>query len=194
MQEDNLQKKDRLEIFKYNVLLSALLFLASTYYLGFSTKYYSFTEYTISQMSYFLNGRTLSFFNFLFFFKCILDLGFTMYVFKKFEGKLNLFTSAVWLIAVLTFGLLGFFPVSQFFYIHWFFAICLFLFWTISEHAMAKITGDTGFLWFSNRLIVVQVTVAAVFIVSGFINAIFETIYFLMVFLWLTVFVNKYLN
>ncbi len=187
------EKKERIEIFKYNVILSALIFMGSTIYLSNQLPDYSFSKYTISQMSYFLNPGQLSFFNLLFIIKCLLDLSFTYYVFKKFELKLNAFTSIVWLVAVLSFGLIGFFPVNKFFAIHWILAGALILSWTISEHVFAKITRSESFLFLSNNLILIQITTIVLFFAFNQINAIFEIIYFLLALFWQAVFIGRYL-
>ena len=100
---------NRLTIFKYNAILSILFFLSSTFYLGIQIKNYSFTDYTISQMSYFLSKDQLSIFNLLFFIKCFLDLSFAYYIFKFYNLRLKTLPAAVLLVAILSFGLLGFF-------------------------------------------------------------------------------------
>lgn len=191
--EPQQERKNRLEIFKYNAILSALFFLGSTFYLGGQLSDYSFTKFTISQMSYFLNPNQLSFFNLLFIIKSLLDLSFTAYVFKKFELKLNALTSAVWLIAVLSFGLIGFFPVNKFFLIHWLLAGSLFIFWTISEHVFARLTKSKGFLYLSNNLILIQLVTIILFFAFNQINAIFEIIYFLLALFWQVIFISRYL-
>lgn len=186
--------KNRLSIFKYNAILSALLFISSSFYLGVGLKNFSFSKYTISQMSYFLDNGQLSFFNFLFFIKCLLDLSFTFYVFREFKTKLNIVTKIIWLLAVLSFGLIGFFPENKFYLIHWSVAACIFLFWTISEHFMAKITGSNRFVYFSNNLIFIQFTLIFLAFSLNWVNAIFETVYFLLVFLWLLIFIGVYMK
>jgi len=191
--EPQQERKNKLEIFKYNAILSALFFLGSTFYLSGQLPNYNFTKYTISQMSYFLNSNQLSFFNLLFIIKSLLDLSFTAYVFKKFELKLNALTSAIWLIAVLSFGLIGFFPVNKFFVIHWLLAGGLFIFWTISEHVFAKLTKSKGFLYLSNNLILIQAIIILLFFTFSKINAIFEIIYFLLALFWQVVFIGRYL-
>lgn len=194
METDNHQeKKSWIEVFKYNAILSAIFFLTSTFFLGSNIPNYSFTKYTISQMSYFLNPNQLSFFNLLFIVKCIIDLSFTYFVFKKFRLKLNALTSVVWIIAVLSFGLIGFFPVHKFFILHWFLAGCLFLFWTLSEYIFAKITKDNGFVLFSNNLILVQISTMILFFSFNQINAIFEIVYFILALIWQIIFIGKYL-
>ena len=186
--------QNRLKIFKYNAILSALFFLISTVYLSGKIPQYSFSQYTISQMSYFLNNSQLSFFNLLFFIKFFLDLSFTSYVFKRFQLKFFNPTSIVWLMAVLSFGLIGFFPENRFPIFHWIIAGGIFLFWTISEHTLARITRSEGFLYFSNNLILVQLIIIVLFFAFNQINAIFEIIYFLLVFLWQIIFISRYLK
>ena len=188
------QSKNRLTIFKYNAILSILFFLSSTFYLGVQTKNYSFTDYTISQMSYFLSKGQLSIFNFLFFIKCFLDLSFTYYVFKFYNLRLRTFTAAVWLVAVLSFGLLGFFPANQFRFIHILIFITTFFTWTFSQFALARLTNDENFIKFSKNLILIQSVVANIFLFFNYFNAISETIYCLLIFLWLAIFISKYLK
>ena len=186
-------KKSRIEIFKYNAILSALFFLASTFYFGSKIPNYDLSKYTISQISFFLADNQLPFFNLVFIIKCILDLSFTYYVFKKYELKLNTVTSIVWLIAVLSFGLIGFFPENKFQVIHWIIASCIFLFFTISEHIFAKLTKHEGFEYFSNNLIVIQLLIVMLFFAFSKINGIFEIIYFLLVFIWQIIFISRFL-
>lgn len=187
------KKNNRIEIFKYNAILSALFFLTSTLYLGSKIPNYDLSKYTISQISFFLNDYQLSFFNLIFIIKCVLDLSFTYYVFKKYELKLKTITSIIWLIAVLSFGLIGFFPESKFRIAHWVIASCIFLFFTISEHVFAKLTKHEGFEYFSNNLIIIQFLVVILFFTFSKINGIFEIIYFLLVFFWQLIFISRFL-
>jgi len=191
MEEDN--KKSKLEIFKYNVILSALFFLASTIYLGSKIPNYDLSKYTISEISFFLNDKQLPFFNLIFIVKCIIDLSFTFYVFKKFKLKLISFTAFIWLTAFLSFGLIGFFPESKFKIIHWFIAGCVFLFFPISQYAMAKLTKHESFKYFTNNLVVIQLLTLFLFMVFNRINGIFEIIYFLLVFFWQIIFISVFL-
>ena len=191
--EEEKKNNSRIEIFKYNAILSALFFLTSTLFLGSRIPNYDLSKYTISQMSFFLTDSQLPFFNLIFIIKCLLDLSFTYYVFKKYQLKLNTITSFIWLIAVLSFGLLGFFPVSKFQIIHWIITGCIFIFFTISEHVFAKLTKNEGFEYFSNNLIVTQFLLVVLFFSFSKINGIFEIVYFLLVFLWELIFISKFL-
>ncbi len=186
--------QSKTKIFKYNAILSMIFFLMSTFYLGIQSKGYSFTEYTISGMVRFLNQYQLSFFNSLFFIKSLLDLSFTYYVFKYYKLHLKTLTAIVWLIAVLSFGLLGFFPTHQFKLIHLGIVIITFISWTFSQYALAKLTRDGDFIYFSKNLILIQSIVAMIFLFFNYFNAVSETIYFLLIFLWLTIFIGKYLK
>jgi hypothetical protein len=188
------KKRSLMDLFRYNAILSALFFIASTFYLGVQLPEYSFDKYTISEMSYFLNPNQLSYFNLVFIIKSLLDLSFTFYVFKKFELKLNALTSIIWLIAVLSFGLIGFFPVSQFFIIHWVLAIFLFVFWTISEYVFAQITKSESFNYLTNNIIVAQVTVVIFSLAIGQKTAMFEIAYFILAFVWQIIFISRYLK
>jgi hypothetical protein len=188
------KKRNLLELFRYNAILSALFFLASTFYLSGQLTDYSFGKYTISEMSHFLNPNQLTFFNLAFIIKSLLDLSFTFYVFKKFELKLNAFTSVVWLIAVLSFGLIGFFPVHQFFVIHWILAISLFTFWTISEYVFAQITKSDSFIYLTNNIIVSQITVVLFSLAIGQKTAMFEIAYFILALFWQIVFISRHLK
>jgi hypothetical protein len=59
---------------------------------------------------------------------------------------------------------------------------------------MAKITDDTRFQHFSNNLIIIQFMIIFVAFSMNWVNGIFETIYFLLVFLWLTIFIGRYIK
>lgn len=188
------QHKNRLELFRYNAILSSLFFLSSILYLGTGLKDYSFKNLSFSEMSFFLTEQQLIVFNFLFVGKALLDLSFVFYVFKKFASKLNIVTKIVWLLAVLSFGLIGFFPLNKFFYTHWLIASLMFFFWTILELVVAKATKSEDFIKFSKNLIFFQVCLVIAAFIFGWINAVFETVYFLMVFAWLFKFINRYLK
>ncbi len=188
------KKRSLMDLFRYNAILSAIFFIGSTFYLGGQISGYSFGKYTISEMSYFLNPNQLVFFNLIFIIKCLLDLSFTYYVFKKFKLKLNAVTSIVWLVAVLSFGLIGFFPVHQYVVIHWILAINLFIFWTISEYVFAQITKDEGFIYMTNNIILIQVTEVLALLALRQKTAIFEIIYFFLAFFWQIVFINRHLK
>lgn len=188
------QRKSRIELFKYNVILSSLFFFSSIFYLGLELKNFPFRHLTFSAMSIFLTERQLYVFNSLFFAKALLDLSFVFYVFKKFSTKINLLTKILWLLAVLTFGLIGFFPLHLFYYTHWLLVTLMFFFWTILEPVMARSTKSQSFIRFSNRLIFIQIGLVLIAFIFNWINAVFETIYFLLVFLWLIIFTTRHLK
>lgn len=188
------QRKNRLELFKYNVILSSIFFVSSLFYLGMELKNFPFRYLPFSAMSLFLTEQQLYVFNALFFAKALLDLSFVFYIFKKFENRINLATKILWLMAVLTFGLIGFFPMHLFFFTHWLLATLMFFFWTILEPVMARTTKSEAFIKFSDRLMFVQIALVLVAFLFNWVNAIFETVYFLLVFVWLTVFINRHLK
>ncbi len=187
-------KLSRISIFKYNAILSIVFFLMSTFYLGAQTKNYSFTNYTISQMSYFLDKNQLSVFNLLFFVKCFLDLSFTYYVFKYYKLHLRTLTAVVWLIAVLSFGLFGFFPTHQFTEIHLIIFIIVFFSWIFSQYFLAKLTHDENFIHFSKLLILVESVIGNIFLFFNYFNGVSEIIFCLLIFFWLTIFIGRYLK
>lgn len=188
------ESKNRLAIFRYNAILSVLFFLSSTFYLGVKTKNYNFNDYTISQMSYFLDKQQLSVFNFLFFMKSFLDLSFAYYVFKFYNLRLKTLPAAILLAAILSFGLLGFFPTHQFTSIHLTVFIITLFSWISSQYTLARLTADENFIHFSKILILVESIIANIFLYSNYFNAISETILCLLIFLWLTIFISKYLK
>ncbi len=185
---------NRLTIFKYNAILSILFFLSSTFYLGIQIKNYSFTDYTISQMSYFLSKDQLSIFNLLFFIKCFLDLSFAYYIFKFYNLRLKTLPAAVLLVAILSFGLLGFFSVNQFPLIHLIIFIITFFSWISSQYTLSKLTNDENFIHFSKILILFESVLANLFLFLNYFNAISESIFILLVFLWLSIFIGRYLK
>jgi hypothetical protein len=187
-------KPERIKIFKYNAILSVVFFLMSTFYLGVQIKNYSFTEYTISDMVSFLSQPQLFLYNSLFIIKCFLDLSFTYYVIKYFQLRIKTYTSIVWLIAVLSFGLLGFFPTNQFHIIHLGIVVIIFISWALSQYTFAKLTGDEDFVHFSKNLILIESVIGNIFLFINYFNAIAETVFFLLIFLWLTIFIGRYLK
>jgi len=188
------EQSNRLKFFKYNAILSVIFFLMSTFYLGAQTKNYNFADYTISQMSYFLDKNQLSIFNLLFFVKCFLDLSFTYFVFKFYNLRLITLTAMIWLMAVLSFGLLGFFPTNQFPLIHLIIFIVTFFSWIFSQYTLAKLTGDENFINFSKYLILIESVIGNIFLFFNYFNAISETVFILLIFLWLTIFIGRYLK
>ncbi len=171
-----------------------LFFLGSAFYLSSKIPNFSFSKFTISQMSYFLNPNQLSFFNLLFFVKSFLDLSFTFYVFQRF--KLPVYSPAAlsWLMSVLSFGLLGFFPTHQFFYIHLTIVYVLFFFWTLSEFLFARMTNNDDFKFLTNNLLLIQLTTIFLFIATNNFNGVFEITYMFLVFFWLMIFIGRYLK
>jgi hypothetical protein len=192
--EEQIEKKDRISIFRYNAILSILFFLGSALYLSSQIPNFSFSQFTISQMSYFLDPKQLTFFNLLFIIKCFLDLSFTFYVFKYFNLKIYSPAAIIWLIAVLSFGLLGFFPTHKFFYIHLAIVYILFFFWTLSEYLFAALTKNEDFKYLTNNLLLIQLGTIILFIATDNFNGVFEIIYMFIIFFWLMVFIGRYLK
>jgi len=190
----NNQQISRIKIFKYNAILSIVFFLMSTFYLGAQTKNYSFTDYTISQLSFFLDKNQLSIFNLLFFIKCFLDLSFAYYVFRFFNLSLRTLPAMILLVAILSFGLFGFFPTNQFPLIHLIIFIVTFFSWMFSQYFLAKLTKDESFIRFSKYLMLIESIIGNIFLFFNYFNAVSETIFCLLIFLWLTIFIGRYLE
>jgi hypothetical protein len=188
------ESKNRLSIFKYNAILSILFFLSSTFYLGVKTINYNFSDYTISSLSKFLDPKNLSIFNSLFFIKSFLDLSFAYYVFKFYNLRLKTIPATTLLVAVLSFGLFGFFPNNRYPLIHLIIFITTFISWISSHYTLAKLTGDENFIHFSKVLILVESVFANLFLFLNYFNAISETVFILLVFFWLTIFIGRYLK
>jgi len=188
------EKRSRLQIFRYNAILSILFFFLSTFYIGTQIKNFDPARFTISQMSRFLTPEKLSYFNAIFFIKSFMDLSFTFFVFKFFKLKLYFPISLIWLVAVLSFGLLGFFPTHLYHNIHLSIVIVMFFTWTLSEHLFANLTKNEGFIYFTNNLIFIQMVIIFFFVVTKNFNAIFESIYLFAVFIWIIIFIGKFLR
>ena len=188
------ESKNRLTIFKYNAILSILFFLSSTFYMGVKTTDYSFSDYTISSLSKFLDPKNLSIFNWLFFIKCFLDLSFAYYVFKFYNLRLKTIPAITLLIAVLSFGLFGFFPNNRFPLIHLIIFVITFFSWIFSQYTLAKLTEDDNFIHFSKLLILFESIIANIFLFFNYFNAISETVFCLLIFFWLTIFIGRYLK
>lgn len=188
------ENKSRLEIFKYNAILSIIFFISSTFYLSRQIPNYSFSSFTISKMSYFLDPKKLVFFNLLFFIKGFMDLGFAFYVIRYFKLKYYSSTSISLLLAVLSFGLLGFFPTHQYKEIHIFLVYLIFFFWSLSEFLFARLTKNKDFQFLTNNLLIIQLTSIIMFVLTDNFNGVFEIFYMLFVFFWLMIFIGRYLD
>ena len=188
------ESQNRLSIFKYNAILSILFFLSSTFYMGIKTTNYNFSDYTISSLSKFLDPKNLSIFNSLFFIKSFLDLSFAYYVFKFYNLRLKTIPAITLLIAILSFGLFGFFPNSRFPLIHLIIFLITFVSWISSQYTLAKLTNSENFVHFSKVIILVESIFANLFLFFNYFNAISETVFCLLIFLWLTIFIGRYLK
>src|SRR3989339_1405793 len=102
--------------------------------------------------------------------------------------------AAVLLVAILSFGLFSFFPTNQFPLIHLIIFVTTFFSWMFSQYSLAKLTNDENFIHFSKLLILVETIFGNIFLFLNYFNAISETIYCLLIFLWLTIFIGKYLK
>ncbi len=185
---------NRLTIFKYNAILSILFFLSSTFYLGVKTTNYNFSDYTISSLARFLDKENLLIFNSLFMIKSFLDLSFAYYVLKFYNLRLKTLPALILLVAILSFGLLGFFPINQFPLIHLIMFVITFFSWLSSQYSLAKLTNDKNFIDFSKFLILVESIIGNIFLFFNYFNAISETVYCLLIFIWLTIFIGRYLK
>lgn len=188
------ESANRLAIFKYNAILSIIFFLSSTFYIGIKTTDYSFSDYTISSLSKFLDPKNLSIFNSIFLIKSFLDLSFFYYIYKYYNLELKTLPAATLLIAVLSFGLFGFFPNNRFPLVHLIIFIITLFSWISTHYTLAKLTGDENFIHFSKILILIETIAANLFLFFNYFNAISETVFCLLIFLWLTIFIGRYLK
>ena len=70
----------------------------------------------------------------------------------------------------------------------------MFFTWTLSEHLFANLTKNEGFIYFTNNLIFIQMVIIFFFVVTKNFNAIFESIYLFAVFIWIIIFIGKFLR
>jgi hypothetical protein len=162
--------------------------------MGVKTSNYNFSDYTISSLAHFLDEKNLSIFNSLFFIKSFLDLSFAYYVFKFYNLRLKTLPALTLLIAILSFGLFGFFPINKYPLVHLIIFVITFFSWISSHYTLAKLTNDDNFIHFSKVLILVESIAANVFLFYNYFNAISETVFCLLIFLWLTIFIGRYLK
>lgn len=190
-----MNKKNYLQLIKYNALLSLILFISTSFYFqSYAPQYFNFYDFTISELSYFLDNEKLNYFNLMFFIKSFLDLGFAYYL-KNFF-KLNFFSIEFFslLIAILSFGLLGFFPSSQNKPVHMFLVILLFLSFTLFQFFISKLTKNINFIKKTKIFILIQAIISILFILTNNINGAFEIIYMIIIFFWLSYFIRKFLK
>jgi hypothetical protein len=108
--------------------------------------------------------------------------------------RLKTIPAGVLLAAILSFGLFSFFPTNQFPLIHLIIFFTTFFSWIFSQYSLAKLTNSENFVHFSKLLILFETIVANVFLFFNYFNAISETVFCLMIFLWLTIFIGRYLK
>ncbi len=190
-----MDKKNYLELIKYNASLSLILFISTSFYFqSFAPDYFNFNAFTISELSYFLNNEKLKYFNLMFFIKALLDLSFAYYLKKFFKLKFFSVEFFSLFIAILSFGLLGFFPSSKNKPIHMFFVIILFLSFTLFQFLISKLTKNQNFVKITKFFILIQVIISGLFVLTNNINGIFEIIYMIIIFFWLSIFIRKFLK
>lgn len=187
-------KETKLKIFKYNAILSMIFFLTSSIYFGKQIQNYNLNKYTISAISNFLNQEKLSYFNATFIIKALMDLSFGFYVFKYFKIPLFSPTALFWILATLSFGLLGFFPSAKYLLIHNIIVAILFLTFSLSEYLLAKLTKDEKFIYLTNNFLIVQISSILLFFITANFNGVFEIFYMFMAFFWLMIFIRNYLK
>ncbi len=187
-------KTSKLKIFKYNAILSIIFFLTSSFYFSQKIENFNLNQYTISALSKFLNQENLNYFNTTFFIKAIMDFLFVIYVFKSLNINFLSLSGISWLMAIFSFGALGFFPSSKYELTHIIIVSMLFLSFSISEFLMAKLTNDEKFIYFTNNLLIIQITSVFLFFLTGNFNGVFEIFYMIMAFLWLMIFIKNYLK
>lgn len=190
--EDN--KKSKLKIFKYNAILSIIFFLTSSLYFSRQIQNYNLNQYTISALSKFLNQESLNYFNATFFIKALMDFLFIFYVFKYFKINFFSLTGFFWILAIFSFGALGFFPSNKYELVHMIIVIILFFSFSMSEFLLAKLTKDEKFIYLTNNLLIIQTISIFLFFITNNFNGVFEIFYMMMGFLWLMIFIRNYLK
>ena len=118
-----------------------------------------------------------------------LSIGYTF-----FNPSVDKVSLKILLFTLLSFGLLGFFSVNQFPLIHLIIFIITFFSWIFSQYTLAKLTNDENFVHFSKILILIESILGNLFLFFNYFNAISETVFCLLIFLWLTIFIGRYLK
>ncbi|MGB9883437.1 MAG: hypothetical protein ACPLRN_02915 [Microgenomates group bacterium] len=187
-------KKSILEIFKYNIILAFLIFLSSNALLIKNVNQYNLSNYTISSLSKFLKPQELSFFNTMFFIKAFLDLGFIYYLVKFLKLKIWDPSIIFLTLAILSFGLLGFFPNVYYPNKHMAIVLMMFFSWFLAQYYLSKKTNDEKFIYLTKNFIIIEVVSGILFTVGGNFNGILEIFYMFLISLWLLIFVRDYLR
>lgn len=187
-------RESKLKIFKYNAILSMIFFISSTLVFSSAIDNFSLRDYTISDISKFLTKRQLSYFNALFFIKCLMDFLFVAYLIQFFRIKAYSPTALFLLLAVISFGALGFFPISENRFGHILVASTMFISFTFSEISLARLIGDDKFLYLTKNLVAIQIISVGLFFSWGNFNGVFELFYMITAFLWLMILIKNYLR
>ncbi|GAB4218823.1 MAG: hypothetical protein Fur009_1870 [Candidatus Microgenomates bacterium] len=187
-------KKSVIEILKYNVILAFILFLSSNAYLIKNINQYNLSTYTISSLSKFLSHQQLSFFNTMFFIKSFLDFGFIYYLVKFLNLKIWDPSIIFLSLAILSFGLLGFFPNVYYPNEHLIIVVVMFFSWFLAQYFLSKKTNDEKFIYLTKNFITIEIASGILFTVGGNFNGILEIFYMFLISFWLLIFIRDYLK
>jgi hypothetical protein len=182
------------EVFKYNSVLSIPLFSLIALLLVRKAPDFSFSKHTVSKSVLFLNHPTQALlFRFNFLLKGLLDLGFVFYLLYFFKTSLNSLPAWCLILSALLFGSLAYFVEGSHTVAHRIVTYGSGVLWAYGQLYFGYLTGDTFFRQFTNIMVTIPIILAFGFMFAKKTNVIIQALCMAMWYIWLVVFVFKYL-
>lgn len=181
--------KTAILLYNYGSVISIIIFVLGSILLAKTIPGFSFFHYTISQLYIFAGIRGQQVLFYLFLSKFLLDVLFSLSVFRKVPVKILSPAAILWFMPVISFGALGFFPTGgQYVYPHFLLSLAMVFSWIFSEYVFAGLSKNLYFIAFTRKFILLQLLIMAMFSFSGHINGVFEIIYLATSLLWIWTF------
>ena len=182
------------EIFKYNSLISIPLFLFISLQLVKKVPDFSFSKHTISKsILFFKSPADRIIFKLNFIIKSLLDFGFFLYLVNRFE--LTYYSSLAWFLflSIMFFLVLAYFIEGKFSVIHKVLIYGIGVFWTVCEILLAQLTNAPVFILFTNLSTVIVLILAFGSLFANKTNVFVQVVCASIMYLWIGIFVFKFL-
>lgn len=181
-------------MFKYNSLISVVLFGLIEIYLLSKTKGYSLKRDTVSETILFLkNPVDQTVFRLNFVLKSLLDLGFFWYILNFYAIPLTSLFAWSLIIMVVLWSTLAYFTVDKYRPIHKKITYIAGFIWTTAEIYLANLTQNSNLILFTYVIATIIIAISSINMLGKKTNIIIQTICMALMYVWLYIFVTNYL-
>ena len=182
------------EIFKYSSLVSVPLFTGVVLLLIKKAPGFSSGKHTVSKSVNFMTRRVHAFvFRANFIVKALLDLGFVLYLLYRFHIPLTSWVSVSLIMYTLLFGSLAYFLERTHTFLHRFIVYLSGALWAVGQIYIVMLIGDKNFLLFSYIAISVPFFLGLGLQFADKVNLRVQAFCLSVWYLWLIVFVFRFL-